>query len=288
MKKILFLAFFLTFSSVAQVLDVNGDNTVGAEEALAVAENWKGPASASDEHDHLGQTWVGDENPLIVEGYFEERLRRVKTEKGLVLMRQKTAPLMLDNYLDSEADLRLQGIVGKIAAEEDTNSSIVLTSNRGIEIRLDADQAGFEGGGSIQIRDGGGLLRILITDEGNIFTDGNIDADGTVTGSNLKIEKKSSGKGDPLRVYYPLMVATEETFLLSGRAVLGEGGRALIHIPDENLADLDQSHFQLTPMGSPAPNIHIAKILHDETGFEVAGGREGQEVFWQMTGRGAN
>jgi hypothetical protein len=288
MKKILFLAFFLTFSSVAQVLDVNGDNTVGAEEALAVAENWKGVASASDAHDHLGQTWEGNENPLIVGGYFKERLRRVKTEKGIQLRREKTAPLMLDNDHTLEADLRLQGIAGVIAAEEDTNSEMSFRSNRSFTFVLDADQAGFEGGGSIQIRDGGGLLRTLITDEGNIFTDGNIDADGTVTGSNLKIERKGLEKGDGVRVYYPLMVATEETFLLSGRAVLGEGGRALIHIPDENLADLEQSHFQLTPMGSPAPNIHIAKILHDETGFEVAGGREGQEVFWQMTGRGAN
>lgn len=272
----------------AQVVDVDGDRKVGAEEAIAVAENWKGPASASDAHDHLGQTWEGDENPLIIGGRFKDRIRRVKTEKGLTLISEKTAPLMLDNFLDAEADLRLQGIIGVIASEDETNSSMDFISNRNFTIVLDADLAGFDGGGAFQIRNGERFLTTDITDEGDILTNGNIVADGTISGSNLKIERKGVEKGDRDRVYYPLLVTMEETFLLSGRAVLGEGGRATIHIPEENLASLEQSHFQLTPMGGPAPNIHIAKILEDETGFEIAGGREGQEVFWQISGRGAN
>ena len=69
--KVFFLLIPVLLGSVsAQVVDVNGDQTVGAEEAIAVAEQWKGPASRANEHDHLGQTWEGNNNPLVIRGNF--------------------------------------------------------------------------------------------------------------------------------------------------------------------------------------------------------------------------
>jgi hypothetical protein len=115
---IIFLAvLFVPASSSAQINDVDGDGQVGPGEAFTMSETWKGPASASDEHDHLGQTWVGDENPLKIRGRFKDRVERGKDGKIIILNTVKTAPLMLDNDLSSEADLRLQGSAGIIGVQ---------------------------------------------------------------------------------------------------------------------------------------------------------------------------
>jgi hypothetical protein len=41
--------------------------------------------------------------------------------------------------------------------------------------------------------------------------------------------------------------------------------------------------YQLTAIGSPAPNLHVAKQVSNGH-FEIAGGEPGQEVSWQVTG----
>ena len=46
-------------AAYSQVVDVDGDGVVGAPEVIAVAEEWKQEAKATNSHDHLGQTWVG-------------------------------------------------------------------------------------------------------------------------------------------------------------------------------------------------------------------------------------
>jgi hypothetical protein len=41
--------------------------------------------------------------------------------------------------------------------------------------------------------------------------------------------------------------------------------------------------YQLTAIGSPAPDLHISREIRNGT-FSVAGGTAGQKVSWQVTG----
>ncbi|MCA9445586.1 MAG: hypothetical protein KC931_00630 [Candidatus Omnitrophica bacterium] len=278
----------LSSACVAQVYDIDGDGMIGPGEAIAIGANWKGVASASNEHDHLGQTWEGRENPLVIEGLFEERFRRVKTDKGLLLKREKTAPLMLNNSATDEADLRLQGMKGVIGAQEHEDSEIVLVSNRHLTFDLNGDGAG--GLGVLYFKERGEVKAFIDANGGfagaSIIVDGNISAGGNVTAQNITLKSGTGGKGKSERVYYPLLIADQSTLLLSGRAILGKGGEATVHVPEGDSPNLEESHFQLTPIGTPSPNLHIAEILSEESRFIIAGGVEGQEVSWQVTGPG--
>ncbi|MCA9450356.1 MAG: hypothetical protein KC931_24755 [Candidatus Omnitrophica bacterium] len=276
--------FVLPSQSHGQIYDVDGDKQVGPAEAIELSKTWKGIASASDAHDHLGQTWVGNENPLKITGRFKDRIERGKDGKIIILKTVKTAPLMLDNGISTEADLRLQGSSGIIGVQEEENSSFAVLSNRHITFVLDTDQRGFDGG-AFQIRNGEGLLKFLMNDEGLFHGYGPMFAEGAVTAPDFIIGKKGAGKNGEDLVYHPLMVDSASTHLLSGRVVLGENGGATVLLPEESGVDLDQSHFQLTPMGRPAPNLHVLEILPEENGFAIAGGGAGLEVSWQVVGR---
>jgi hypothetical protein len=41
--------------------------------------------------------------------------------------------------------------------------------------------------------------------------------------------------------------------------------------------------YQLTPIGAPAPDLHIANVI-TKNQFKVAGGAPGMKVCWQVTG----
>jgi hypothetical protein len=41
--------------------------------------------------------------------------------------------------------------------------------------------------------------------------------------------------------------------------------------------------YQLTPLGAPAPDLYVRKELENDR-FEIAGGRPGGRVCWQVTG----
>ena len=68
-----------------------------------------------------------------------------------------------------------------------------------------------------------------------------------------------------------------------GIAVLDANGEAAVMLPDWFEALNEGFRYQLTPVGAPAPQLHIAdEIAHPQ--FRIAGGVPGQRVCWQVTG----
>src|SRR6516164_1902625 len=68
-----------------------------------------------------------------------------------------------------------------------------------------------------------------------------------------------------------------------GVAVLDAGGEAVVMLPDWFEALNEGFRYQLTPVGAPAPQLHVAdEIAHAQ--FRIAGGVPGQRVCWQVTG----
>ena len=68
-----------------------------------------------------------------------------------------------------------------------------------------------------------------------------------------------------------------------GVAVLDNNGVAIVELPQWFQAINSNFRYQITPIGAPAPNLHIAEKITDGR-FKIAGGTQGVEVCWQVTG----
>jgi hypothetical protein len=69
----------------------------------------------------------------------------------------------------------------------------------------------------------------------------------------------------------------------NGTVLLDGDGRATIQLPDYFEALNKDFRYQLTPIGAPAPNLHVSAEMAASR-FEIAGGSPGQKVSWQITG----
>jgi hypothetical protein len=77
--------------------------------------------------------------------------------------------------------------------------------------------------------------------------------------------------------------SSEMLNLYSGNAILDANGEAWVDLPHWFEALNTDFRYQLTPIGGPAPNLHIAEEIA-ENRFKIAGGRAEMKVCWQITG----
>jgi hypothetical protein len=73
-----------------------------------------------------------------------------------------------------------------------------------------------------------------------------------------------------------------------GRSVAGADGTVVAPLPGYWMAVNCEPGYQLTAIGVPQPNLHIAVEVSDAAGsieFTIAGGVAGASVSWVVTGR---
>lgn len=274
------LILLITTQAAAQVVDVNGDGTVGAEEAIAVAEQWKGPASeSSNNHDHLGQTWTGNRNPLVIRGNFPPRIvigPAKDTQKGFTS--NPSAPLILDNTATPtngfpHPDLILRGQIGVISAEQ-SGSELHLISNGNVRAWLDTNNdSPFSNFG------------VLNSERASVFAvleNGDTGITGTLTTSGG--EYKIDHPVDPANKYliHSSVASPEMKNAYDGVVVLDEKGEAVVDLPAYFEALNCDYRYQLTCVGGFAP-IYISEEIQGNR-FTIAGGRAGLKVSWLVTG----
>ncbi|MER6306246.1 hypothetical protein [Streptomyces sp. NPDC001657] len=68
-----------------------------------------------------------------------------------------------------------------------------------------------------------------------------------------------------------------------GTTTLDAEGAATVELPDYFEVLNEECQYQLTPLGDPAPNLHISSPVSGNR-FAIAGGRPQQRVCWQITG----
>jgi hypothetical protein len=112
---------------------------------------------------------------------------------------------------------------------------------------------------------------------GDVYVNGNLSK----SGGGFLIDHPQ----DPANrlLAHAFVESSERRNLYDGVAVLDDNGRATVQLPNwfESLnADV---RYQLTPLGTPAPNLHISEELKDRR-FSIAGGVSGMKVCWQLTG----
>ncbi|MCK4415018.1 MAG: hypothetical protein KAY32_15910 [Candidatus Eisenbacteria sp.] len=69
----------------------------------------------------------------------------------------------------------------------------------------------------------------------------------------------------------------------NGNVTLGSSGEAWIELPDWFEVINRDFRYQLTALGGPGPNLHVAEEIAGNR-FKIAGGQPGMKVSWQVTG----
>jgi hypothetical protein len=112
---------------------------------------------------------------------------------------------------------------------------------------------------------------------------GNLDVVGTLTKSagSFRIDHPL----DPENKYlsHSFVESPDMMNIYNGNVVLDAGGTAVIELPEWFSALNRDFRYQLTAIGSPSPNVHVADEIA-ENRFRIAGGTAGGRISWQVTG----
>ena len=116
-----------------------------------------------------------------------------------------------------------------------------------------------------------------------LFSNGNAHVAGTLSKSAgaFKIDHPL----DPANKYlsHSFVESPDMLNVYSGMVSLDAAGEATVELPAWFDALNRDVRYQLTAVGSGAPDLHV-KTRVDRGRFTIAGGRRGQEVSWQLTG----
>jgi len=90
---------------------------------------------------------------------------------------------------------------------------------------------------------------------------------------------------DPQNQYlnHSFVESSDMKNLYDGIAVLDDSGQATVTLPDWFDTLNENLRYQLTPIGAPAPQLHLAEEIAHGT-FRIAGGSPRQRISWQVTG----
>jgi len=116
-----------------------------------------------------------------------------------------------------------------------------------------------------------------------VFVGGNLNVTGRVikAGGSFKIDHPL----DPANkyLYHSFVESSEMKNVYDGVVTLDSTGRVEVELPAWFETLNRDFRYQLTPIGAPAPDLHIARKVADGR-FAIAGGQSGLEVSWQVTG----
>jgi hypothetical protein len=116
-----------------------------------------------------------------------------------------------------------------------------------------------------------------------LFADGSASVVGSLSkgGGSFKIDHPLDPAGKYL--YHSFVESPDMMNVYNGTVTLDGKGEATVELPEWFEALNRDYRYQLTAIGSPAPELHIARKVEDGE-FSIAGGKAGQEVSWQVTG----
>jgi hypothetical protein len=154
-----------------------------------------------------------------------------------------------------------------VRGESDLSNGVRGTSTNGFGVYAASDNnfAGYFDG-SVHVQDD---LEVL----------GDLDVAGT---KSFRVDHPS----DPANryLYHYCTEGAEPLTLYSGTVALDRRGSATVRLPEWFGALNADVRYQLTAIGQPAPNLHVARQATDGS-FRIAGGPSRGEVCWQLTAR---
>jgi hypothetical protein len=128
------------------------------------------------------------------------------------------------------------------------------------------------------------ILQQSLSDQVAFFDfSGDLTLNGTLTAAakNFKIDHPLDPKNKYLS--HTSVESSEMMNIYTGNTILDNSGGAVVSLPKWFEALNADVRYQLTAIGAPAPNLHIAQeVAHHQ--FSIAGGAPGMKVSWQVTG----
>jgi hypothetical protein len=146
----------------------------------------------------------------------------------------------------------------------------------------------FEGGdGNSSYGGGDGVVGITGFPENSnsyaAFFIGNAEVSGNLSkgGGSFKIDHPL----DPANkyLYHSFVESPDMMNVYNGNTVLDGNGEAVIQLPDWFETLNRDFRYQLTAIGAPGPNLYVAQEISGNH-FQIAGGKPGGKVSWQVTG----
>lgn len=143
-----------------------------------------------------------------------------------------------------------------------------------------ASTAGYGVGGCAA--DGDGVVGRSTNGRAGVFV-GNVVITGNLSkgGGSFKIDHPVDPENKYL--YHSFVESSDMLSLYTGNAVLDRRGAATVDLPQWFGALNRDFRYNLTAVGAPAPNLHVAEQVK-ENRFRIAGGQPGMTVSWQVTG----
>jgi hypothetical protein len=116
-----------------------------------------------------------------------------------------------------------------------------------------------------------------------LFVDGTSEFTGAMSkpGGSFKIDHPVDPGGKYL--CHSFVESPDMMNVYNGTVTLDGKGQATVELPEWFEALNRDYRYQLTAVGSPAPELHISREVKDRT-FSIAGGKVNQKVSWQVTG----
>lgn len=120
------------------------------------------------------------------------------------------------------------------------------------------------------------------------YFDGDVRVTDHLTATNLYAVYKNfviDHPQDPENkyLYHSSVESPDRMNIYNGNVTLGSNGEAWVQLPDYFEALNRDYRYQLTPIGGPGPDLHVAERIQNNR-FKIAGGEPGMEVSWQVTG----
>jgi len=185
-----------------------------------------------------------------------------------------------------------------VRGDSDNHVAIRARSNKGIGLRGTSEVGSddFNGGVGVHGIGSGGGTGVAGVTQGGIGVLG--IAMGTGMAANfvgtVSVVGTFSAGTKLFRIDHPLNPKTKflvhasvespdmKTFY-DGVVTLDRSGKATVRLPRWFEALNKDFRYQLTPIGAPGPNLHIAQGV-TKNQFKIAGGGPGMKVCWQVTG----
>jgi hypothetical protein len=115
------------------------------------------------------------------------------------------------------------------------------------------------------------------------YFEGDVSVTGQIVkgGGGFKIDHPL----DPANKYlsHSFVEAAERKNIYDGIAVLDANGEHTVELPEWVETLNSDFRYQLTSIGGPAPNLHVAREI-SKNRFAIAGGTAKMKVSWQVTG----
>lgn len=112
---------------------------------------------------------------------------------------------------------------------------------------------------------------------------GNVRVTGTITEGAGRIQIDHPLDPENKYLIHNQVESPDMMTIYNGNVTLDDAGRATVDLPDYFDSLSSNYRYQLTAIGSPAPNLHVARTIARGR-FEIAGGSSGLDVSWMVTG----